>query len=412
MRLKPVFLSLLLVACASAADDAAGGAATGNTAPLAPVVRDSAGVAIYQHPADAFARAPRFVMSKKPVTEIKGSDVEADLSRVWQPMVLADGSVAMFADGSLLVFGPAGDLIERIGRTGEGPGEFRAGNLYSGLGDTLLVEDGGNVRLSLVVPGRGVVRSLPIPTAARQRAMSIMGQTATGGFLAATTGFAMTPDLVKNPVVQWRTARLDVGGDSLTLLDSIPGPVLALRDGFPDIVRNAPIPVTVAWDREFLISRAGHWELSRLRSDGTVAASIVVPLVRRAVDPAGLAAEYDAQFQSALEMAKSGRLEGKAPDTAYMRKRIKDAPRADSLPLIAKALVGADGIAWIKDGGYMYAEPTWAWTAVQKDGTILGRLVGTGKDPVVAFGANRVMLKSEDEDGFVTFRVHTLTVGR
>ena len=60
----------------------------------------------------------------------------------------------------------------------------------------------------------------------------------------------------------------------------------------------------------------------------------------------------------------------------------------------------------------MYAEPTWAWTAVKKDGTILGRLVGTGKDPVVAFGANRVMLKSEDDDGFVTFRVRTLTVGR
>ncbi|MBL0178712.1 MAG: hypothetical protein IPP98_06235 [Gemmatimonadetes bacterium] len=51
-----------------AAEDAAGGLATGNTAPLAPVVRDSAGVAIYEHPADAFDRAPRFVMSKKPVT--------------------------------------------------------------------------------------------------------------------------------------------------------------------------------------------------------------------------------------------------------------------------------------------------------------------------------------------------------
>ena len=412
MRLKPMFLSLLLAACVDAADDAGNGPATGNMAPLAPVVRDSAGVAIYEHPADAFARAPRFVMSKKPVTEIKGSDVESDLSRVWQPMVLADGRVVMFADGSLLVFGPTGDLVERIGRTGEGPGEFRAGNLYSGLGDTLLVEDGGNMRLSLLVPGKGVVRSLPIPKSARQHVMSIMGQTATGGFLVATTGFAMTPDLVKNPVVQWRTARLDVGGDSVTLLDSIPGPVLAMRDGFPDIVRHAPIPVTVVWDGEFLISRAGHWELSRMRPDGAVAARTVVPLVRRAVDPAGLAGEHDAQFHWALEMAKSGRLEGKTPDTSYMRKRIKDAPRADSLPLIAKALVGPDGVAWIKDGGYIYAEPTWAWTAVKKDGTILGRLVGKGKDPVVAFGADRVMLKSEDADGFVTFRVHTLTVNR
>ncbi|MBK6496042.1 MAG: hypothetical protein IPG05_13240 [Gemmatimonadetes bacterium] len=78
--------------------------------------------------------------------------------------------------------------------------------------------------------------------------------------------------------------------------------------------------------------------------------------------------------------------------------------------MIGKALIGADGVAWIKDGGYRQADARWGWTALRRDGTILGRLVGTGKDPVVAFGANRVMLKSEDEDGFVTLRVHTLTV--
>ncbi|MBK6496041.1 MAG: hypothetical protein IPG05_13235 [Gemmatimonadetes bacterium] len=57
------------------ADDAAGGLATGNTAPLAPAVRDSAGVAIFEHAADAFERAPRFVMSEKPVTTVKGTRV-------------------------------------------------------------------------------------------------------------------------------------------------------------------------------------------------------------------------------------------------------------------------------------------------------------------------------------------------
>jgi hypothetical protein len=407
------FLAMLtLAACAGAADDAAGGPATGNTAPLAPTVRDSAGVAIYEHPADAFDRAPRFEMSKKPVTEIKGSDVEADLSRVWQPMVLADGRVAMFADGSLLVFGPAGDLVERIGRTGEGPGEFQYGALVRGLADTLLVEDRGTRRLSFVVPGRGVARTKRRPTMSRDEVFGLVGQFTDDGLLYATSGFAQTPDLAKNPVIQWRVARLDPGTDSVVHVDSIPGPELRLRGGWPDIVRNAAIPVSIAWEADFLVSDARHWVLRRIRHDGHLICTIRVAVARRPTDAVGIRAELDEQFSQMMAAYASGRMEGRSPDSATARKRLAEAPRADSLPLIAKALIGPDRVAWIKDGGYMYAEPTWAWTAVQKDGTILGRLVGTGKDPVVAFGAGSVMLKSEDEDGFVTFRVHALSVAK
>ena len=99
-------------------------------------------------------------------------------------------------------------------------------------------------------------------------------------------------------------------------------------------------------------------------------------------------------------------------DTTRLYRSIRSAPTADSLPAIDKVLIGADSIAWIKDGAFWYADRQWGWTALHRDGTILGRLVGKGKDPVVAFGANRVMLKSEDEDGFVTFRVHALTTTR
>ncbi|MDX2262793.1 MAG: hypothetical protein SFU84_13965 [Gemmatimonadales bacterium] len=351
-------------------------------------------------------------MSEKPVTEVKGSEVEADLSRVWQPHVLSDGRIVMYADGSVLVFGPEGELIERIGREGAGPNEFRGGIVRPGLGDTLLVEDGGNSRLSFIVPGQGVVRSIPIPEASQRGWVSVIGQSADGGFLLATTGFAFTPDLVKTPVVQWRSARLDPGADSVVFLDSIPGPQLAMRNGGPDIVRNAPLPVTTVWDGDFLVSRAAHWVLMVLRPNGSYAARIVVPGTRRAIDPAGIEAEVAAQLPQTMAAIASGRIEGRAPDSATMRKSLLEAPRSDSLPLIAKALIGPDGVAWIKDGGYMFAEPTWAWTAVRKDGTILGRLVGKGKDPVVAFGANRVLLKSEDEDGSVTFRVHVLTTQR
>jgi hypothetical protein len=405
-------LPLLLAACAGAADDAGNGPATGNTAPLAPVVRDSAGVTIYEHPADAFDRAPRFVMSEKPVTEVKGSEFEMDLTYVREPLVLRDGRIALYAEGSVAIIDQQGDLVKRIGRTGEGPGEFRAGEIAAGLGDTLLVQDSQNSRLSLVVPESGVVRSRPFQGYSRGNAFGAVGQSADGGILLATNGFAYTPDLTRSPVVQWRSARMPPGSDSIILVDSVPGPDLVLRNGSPDIVMNTPLAVTTAWGDEFLVSRSGHWVLQRMRLDGSLVARIVVAAPRRATDAAGIKAEVDGRFAQMLEGIARGRVEGRAPDTSVVRKRLTEWPRADSLPLIAKAFIGPDGVAWIKDGGYMYAESTWAWTAVQKDGTILGRLVGRGKDPVVAFGANRVMLKSEDDDGFVTFRVHTLAVNR
>jgi len=409
LRFAPM---LLIAACAGAPDDTSGGAGSGNTAPLVPTVRDSAGVAIYEHAADAFDRAPRFAMSEKPVTEVKGSDFEVDLSQARTPQLLFDGRIALFAEGSVLVVGPDGSLIERIGRDGSGPGEFKIGQLVPGLADTLLVSDGVNARLSFVVPGRGVVRSRPTPAMGRDDAFDVVGQFTGDGVLYATSGFAQTPDLAKNPVIQWRVAQLAPGTDSVVHVDSVPGPELRLREGWPDIVRNTAIPVSTAWGAEFLVSDARHWVLHHIRHDGKRLGTLRVALPRRAVNAAGIKAEVEAQYTRMVEAAAAGRFEGRPPDSAALRKSLVEAPRADSLPLIAKALVGPDGVAWIKDGGYMFSEQTWAWTAVKKDGTILGRLVGKGKDPVVAFGADRVLLRSEDEDGFVTFRVHALTVGR
>ena len=416
--LRPYRLSLLLLtACAGAADDAADGPATGNMAPLAPAVRDSAGVAIYEHPADAFDRAPRFVMSETPVTEVKGSEFEVDLTRVWQPLLQADGRIVFYAEGSVVVVGPDGEIVERIGRDGEGPGEFRDGEITRGLGDTVIVFDHAIGRLSVVVPGGGVVRSKAFRGSIELGVMQVVGQLPGDRWLLGTGGITMTPMLEAdpNPKVQWRSARLEPMADSVVfvLVDSVPGPELRARaNRGPDVVLNSAYPVTTGWGEEFLISPASHWELRRMRADGGLVARIVVAVPRRATDEAGIKADEDAQFARYLERRSSARVEGPAPDTATLRRRVKEWPRADSLPWIGKALVGPDGVAWIKDGGYSFAQPTWAWTAVQKDGTILGRLVGKGKDPVVAFGANRVMLKSEDEDGFVTFRVHTLTVGR
>ncbi len=96
---------------------------------------------------------------------INGSDV--DWSTVSWLSPRHDGSLALAQpmDGKFVVISSTGREGASIGRRGAGPGEF--GNPQRGgwLGDTIWISDPRNSRLSYIMPGRGVLRELPIPTA-------------------------------------------------------------------------------------------------------------------------------------------------------------------------------------------------------------------------------------------------------
>ena len=78
-------------------------------------------------------------------------------------------------------------------------------------------------------------------------------------------------------------------------------------------------------------------------------------------------------------------------------------PIPTRFPRSADAKTTAGGIAWVRDES-LAADTTWAYTAVALDGRILGRLTATGHAPV-AFGDDRVVLRDEDSEGIVTWRV-------
>lgn len=66
---------------------------------------------------------------------------------------------------SLVVYGPTGKLVSRIGRSGEGPGEFaRIQTLRVGNGDSIFVADMRR-RLSVFSPEGRFVRSVVLPAA-------------------------------------------------------------------------------------------------------------------------------------------------------------------------------------------------------------------------------------------------------
>lgn len=75
---------------------------------------------------------------------------EGSVGRIGSLAAASDGTLYLFdpLDPAILVFGPDGAFRRRIGRNGDGPGEFRVGTI-SLIGDTIAMQDGGNSRMVL-----------------------------------------------------------------------------------------------------------------------------------------------------------------------------------------------------------------------------------------------------------------------
>lgn len=97
-----------------------------------------------------------------------GKDTDRELLAGIPALALrADGRVVAAGvrpRGSLLVYDTRGNLVDSVGRYGQGPGEFlRISSLESLPGDSLLVVDLGTRRLTVLDPQNRYVRSFVLP---------------------------------------------------------------------------------------------------------------------------------------------------------------------------------------------------------------------------------------------------------
>jgi hypothetical protein len=137
------------------------------------VITDSAGIRLIDNrSADSgWAGQARWTVSQDLSIGTDSGAVEFQFGRIGDLAVSPDGDIAVIDQlgGAVRVFDRTGTLVRSVGRSGRGPGELsRSANGIHWLGgDTLLVLDPGEARMTVFAPDGSVGATTPLPLAPR-----------------------------------------------------------------------------------------------------------------------------------------------------------------------------------------------------------------------------------------------------
>ncbi len=221
VRIRAASVTFALVAIAGMLG---GTACSDGGAGSALVRRDSAGVEIVENRgARAWTAATAWTVSDTPTVSIGGdeSDSTAIFSRVQNAIRMSDGRILVPNGGTreLRFYHANGRFIKSVGRLGEGPGEFDwLGKVFRTDGDSLIIWDPNNARLTVFDSGGRFVRSVPLRSGqgisfpepfGRASDGSLIGRTgsrnnATGAFRFASFYVRYGPDLAPTDTVAKR----------------------------------------------------------------------------------------------------------------------------------------------------------------------------------------------------------------
>ncbi|HET8762138.1 MAG TPA: hypothetical protein VFM12_01890, partial [Gemmatimonadales bacterium] len=249
---------------------------------------------------------PQWTVDTHPLAVI-GDDPDGsdDVTRVHGPVLLSDGAVAFWDDarGQIAVYEPDGTERRRIGRRGQGPGEFQ--NIFRLVqsGDTLIAADGGNDRISLYSPHLDL---LAVTQGARQCGLAVItGRLPDGRYLADNTMW-LQPGLPVTQSTERLASPLFLATPSqCDTLAEFPGAEMRVietryrghRGTQQVFVNYGRRTVSAAWDSLIAVGTEAIWQVDLLTENGNLVRSIRLPWSPRAT-PAGL---KDSIIQQELE---------------------------------------------------------------------------------------------------------------
>ena len=379
-------LATLAVACAS--DD---------TSTSTVVVRDSAGVAIVQ------STAPQW----SPGTEWRIGDVRVtfeapDLIGVFGAVRLSNGTVVAAEEGGsrLLFFGPDGTMRRSVGRSGEGPGEFR---LPQGLGraadDAVWVYDYSRARVTRF-SATGDLVDIVLLTPPLPSALAI-GSLADGSLILMgqwrTTGARAAEGLVRDTVAVVRY----LDGRLVDTVGTTPGRefVQFAEPGGRMVMSTAIMPrrASVAiWRGSIVLGDQVDHTLRVVGSDGVVRRLIRWIGPDLTVSAAELSTWMDARVQVAHPDQRNA-----------TRALLESAPTPDRRPSYDRLLADASGHLWVGEYSTTEDEPS-RWDILDPNGVWLGAVRAPQRFRPLEIGSDWVLGVARDSLDVERIELRTL----
>jgi hypothetical protein len=338
------------------------------------MVRDSAGITIVENTSPE--AAPVYAVSR-PVFEVgvvEGA-AEYELHDVTSVVRLSDGSVAVATGGSeIRWFDEAGVFRRRVGRAGDGPGEFRRIRYMRALpGDSLLAFDSNNRRVSVLAPDGGFVRSETIGPD-DERSVTVAGALRDGTLLTRTVletprastplyrvrmGFAVIRDGAALPLATY------LGQEAALHVEGSGGGIGSVFISVLPFARSAH---ATAGPYHFFIGSSDTWQI-----DVWDAVGRLVRVIRVAIPVAPVTDDVrHAYIAGELErMRRAAEERGQPFQEPAARQQLHEQPHAPALPAFGALLATADGGFWASDYTMPGAGPVQErWTIFDADGRL------------------------------------------
>jgi hypothetical protein len=239
------------------------------------------------------------------------------------------------------VYDPMGQLVRKLGREGEGPGEFR--RLYDLFvaGDTLIVFDSSLLRLTRYLATGTLVGTQPVRTAAGDERVYVAGRLPSGRWLVVTPN---SPSWTRGPGIYRDTLRVGTvapsSGGPVRWIGNFPGATFFAYMPGQDKTRwavgwafFAPNHVVATRGDTIVVGDTGTPELKYFLADGRQVRRLTVPLDA----PPDLTQHRNGARDEELAQAGANR--------AYVQ-AMYDAPRP--APRYRDFVVASDGSLWIR----------------------------------------------------------------
>jgi hypothetical protein len=365
------------------------------------VERDSAGIAIVENTwVDSVAG-----WSLGPERVVIGrADGPEELYQVSGATLLADGRIVVVNGGTqeVRIFDADGRRVGSFGRDGDGPGEYRSPYLVATRGDTLVLYDRRQRRMSRVLADGTIVEERTIgeegggyPVA---RGMFSDDAIAFGGGMSFSSNDGFPSGRVR-PASSFLAVPADATAEPVSY-GEFPSVEMWAQVGEGTFsARGLPFgraTVSAVADSLFWIGTGERWELVGYGRSGTPRR------IARVAAP-------DREVTAAMRDAYVEDLLADLPDANARRTTraiYAEMPEVEVLPPYDRLLVDATGALWVANG-QIPGEPI-RWVILDGDGRLVGRLETPEGLRPMEIGVDHILALATDELGIEEVRLYGL----